>query len=152
MVAFVDKILVPYINKVRADLGKPDQKALVILDVFRAHRVDILRQKMTDSGIALVYVPAACTDQLQPLDLSVNKEFKDEQKHCFHRWYADEVVSQMDAMENESGEEADPSRVSVDLKLSRVKPLHGNWLITAFQSVQNKPSIIIDGFRKAGLL
>ena len=40
-------------------------------------------------------MPANCTDKLQPLDLSVNKHFKDEMKKRFQEWYEEEVQKQL---------------------------------------------------------
>ena len=63
------QLLFPYIEKVRHDLGLPDeQKAVVIFDVFRAHQCDSFLSKLRDGGI--IPVPACCTSELQPLDLS----------------------------------------------------------------------------------
>ena len=61
------------------------QKALIIKDVFRAHRCESVRQKLADSNILVVYVPPNSTDQLQPLDLSVNTPVKSKMKSCFIR-------------------------------------------------------------------
>ena len=51
------------------------------MDVFRAHRCESVRQKLADSNILVVYVPP---DQLQPLDLSVNKPVKSKMKSCLY--------------------------------------------------------------------
>lgn len=41
---------------------------------------------------------------LQPLDLSLNKEYKDEVCLSLHEWYANQVMTKLDERE---GEEAD---------------------------------------------
>ena len=79
MLRFIDKVLNPYLQKKREELELPEcQKALLILDVFRAHRTTEVQPKLSESNILVVFVPANCTDRLQPLDLSVNKPFKNE--------------------------------------------------------------------------
>ena len=151
MLTYIDNIILPYVEKKRIEMGKPEQKALLILDHYRAHRVDAMKEKMINNGVCYIYVPACCTDRLQPLDLTVNKDFKDELKNSFQNWYADEVVAQMDKQEEETGE-TDATHVHVDLRLSRLKPIHANWLVLACQAMETKPRLIRDGFRKAGLL
>ncbi|XP_067682563.1 uncharacterized protein [Haliotis asinina] len=84
MLRFVDKIQ-------QLGLG-PHQEALYIFDVYRAHRRDSLHELLQERNICFLYVPATCTDKLQPLDLALNKNFKDKIKQCFHKWYSSEVV------------------------------------------------------------
>lgn len=55
-----------------------------------------------------------CTGELQPLDLSVNGDFKALMKQYFADWYVLEV-------ENEMRNDQDASR-KIDLKLSTLKP------------------------------
>ena len=84
MLRYIDNIILPYISRRREKLQLPDQKALVVMDYYAAHRPDSLKQKLIDNNIEYHYVPAACTDQLQPLYLSVNKQYKDELKARFN--------------------------------------------------------------------
>ena len=83
--------------KTRQDLELADDHcALAIFDVFHAHRCDSLLKKLSSNNIHQVFVPAGCTGDLQPLDLSVNEEFKAAMKSNFSRWYADEVKQALD--------------------------------------------------------
>ena len=110
------------------------------MDVFRAHRCESVRQKLADSNILVVYVPP---DQLQPLDLSVNKPVKSKMKSCYIQWYSERVAEQLNA-----GTTMDS--VSVSLQMSLVKPLSGNWFINTFDYVSSHPEIIINGCRNLG--
>ena len=49
---------------------------IVLLDVFRAYRVESCRDWLASNNIEYVCVPGNCTDKLQPMDLAVNKPFK----------------------------------------------------------------------------
>ena len=82
-----------------------------------------------------------CTGELQPLDLSVNEEFKAEMKSNFSRWYADEVKQALD------------QGVSLDnLRASLIKPLHANWLMLAMTTLQHKRDDVCRGFEKSGII
>ena len=52
--------------------------ALVIFDVFRGHTGEAVKVLLNSNNIISVMVPSNCTDLLQPMDLSVNKLFKDQ--------------------------------------------------------------------------
>ena len=73
------------------------QRALCIIDGFKAHCTSDVIKLLDHHGIDIVYVPANCTGELQPLDLSVNKSVKDIIKQRFQEWYADQIVDQKDA-------------------------------------------------------
>ena len=64
-------------------------------------------------GCEFIYVPAGCTGDLQPLDLSVNDEYKKILKSKFINYYASVI---------ESSEDDDLS--TFKLSASLLKPLH----------------------------
>lgn len=75
---YIDKILKAAVNTIKQELCLPEiQKCLLIWDVFCAHRTENVLQKLAEEGIECVFVPANCTSELQPMDLSVNKPLKD---------------------------------------------------------------------------
>jgi hypothetical protein len=67
---FIEKIIIPFINNVQSKVGTPEQKALVIFDVFRGQIGERVQALLEDNYIIPVLVPGNCTDLLQPLDLS----------------------------------------------------------------------------------
>ena len=87
MLQYIDTVLLPYVKNNRKN---PEQKALLILDVFAAHRTEEFIKKLASNNIEVVFVPACCTDKLQLLDLTLNKDYKDELKACFHNWFAEQ--------------------------------------------------------------
>ena len=60
-------------------------------------------------------------------------------RSSFHKWYAHQVKSQ------------NGNHEPVDLRLSLLKPLGARWFIDAFSHIQANPSIIKNGFLKAGI-
>ena len=97
---------------------------------------------MTKNNIRMRYVPAGCTSELQPLDLSGNDEFKKHIKNEFSNWYVRQVQSEL-----ESGKSLEA--IQTDLKLSTLKPLHAGWLVSAFDSI--KSETIMLGWQKSGI-
>ena len=93
------------------------QKALAIFDVFSAHRSRPVLDLLEKNNILVVFVPGGCTGELQPLDLSVNYEYKKLLKDCFRQWYANKVKVAMEA-----GTSVD--EIFVDLRTSAMKPVH----------------------------
>ena len=86
-------------------------------------------------------VSANCTDKLQPLNLSVNKPAKDYMKRRFQEWYGDIICRQLEAKLHEE----------VDMRLSVMKPIVITWTMDMYEYFKSKPSIIINGFKEAGI-
>lgn len=93
---FAEKCIVPYVKQQRQALSLPDDApALVIFDHFSGHKCEELHEYLSENHILHIFVPAKCTDRLQPLDVSVNKAVKDRLRQSFREWYADQVKVQM---------------------------------------------------------
>ena len=62
----------PFIVPKRVEHGlAADQKALLIFDVFRAHKTEMVLHLMEQNSCEVVFVPANMTHHLQPLDLTI---------------------------------------------------------------------------------
>ena len=107
--------------------------------MFKGQCTDAVYKLLDDNNILHVMVPANCTDQLQPLDLSVNKPAKDFMRSKFQDWYGKMICQQL---ENNTD---DP----IDLRLSIMKPLSARWIIELFAYLSANPSI---GFKAAGII
>ena len=145
MLEYVDKILVPYIEGIRENLplNKSNAHALCIFDVFRAHQCESFINKLSENDIKVRFVPASCTEELQPLDLSGNDTFKQSVKNAFQSWYADEIDKNL-----RNGQNID--ELDVDLSLSHLKPIHAGWLVSAYQKIT--ADVVKLGWKKAGIL
>ena len=81
---------------------------------------------------------------ISPMDLSVNKPFKEHMKSKFTMWYSSQVVTHL-----QGGGSVD--NIKVNLNMSQIKPLSANWIVSAADYLNNNPSIIVNGFSKAGI-
>ena len=81
----------------------------------------------------------AMTDQLQPLDVSVNKSAKDFLRDKFRTWYAEQV--------EKAGVEA--TAVTVNMSMAVMKELgRSGWV----HYYEKEKTIIINGFKKFGIV
>ena len=132
---FINHILVPYFKEQRRVLELPaDQPALVILDVFAAHRTEDVKSLYAEHNILL-------EGELQPLDVSCNGDLKGYLKQLFSEWYANEVTKQL----KEGGS------VKINLQLSVIKPLHANWILQVWHMLHEKTHNVKLGWEKTGL-
>ena len=83
------KSLDPYMERQRKQLDLlPTALGLCIFYVFAAHRRDEFLQRLGEHNIM---VPASHAGQLQPLNLAINKPFKNHFKELLSLWYAEKV-------------------------------------------------------------
>ena len=144
MLEFIDTVLVPFMVKQREKLQlPPDQAGLAIFDVFAVHRTDAVLKRLEECNIKQVFIPGGCTGELQPLDVAVNGCFKMEMKKCFTNWFASKVTAQLDSVDKENS--------PVDLRISVVKPVHANWLISTLQLLATQEETLLRGWKESGI-
>ena len=145
MCRYVDKVIKPYVEKVRDELDLPlKQRALVVCDVFKAHQTPEFKQKLRDAGCDNVNVPGGCTGDLQPLDITGNKIFKDELKGEFTDWYANLITAGLK-------KNLEIKDIKVDLTLSNLKPIHAGWVLHSFDKMKQDKHALVAGWEKAGI-
>ena len=145
MLNYIDKIIVPFVERVREDLGLDKQQAaLAIFDHFKGQLSDSITQILEKHNIQSVLVPACCTDRLQPLDISVNKSAKSFLRSEFQKWYANEIGLQLTTVSNE---ELEP----VDLSTAKMKSVGAQWLVRLDEYISESPDIIVNGFIASGI-
>jgi len=140
---YIHRIINPYLRRKRAELQLAnDHRALCIFDNFKGQLTDDVLQLLEESFIDVVFVPLNCTDQLQPLDLNVNKSAKDYLRGKFQQWYSDKIFDQQ-----EDGSTLQP----VTFPMHVMKPLGAQWLIEFYSYMQDHADIVHSGFRAAGI-
>ena len=131
MIEYIEKIILPYVRAQRTKLKLSDSyPSLAIFDVFRGQQTAPVLSLLEKNNIYCVFVPANCTDRLQPMDLSVNKSAKEFMRAQFSAWYASQVQKQLDS----GVEEVSP----VDLRMSIMKPVGARWLVSLYRLPQRE--------------
>uniref|UniRef100_A0A8C5QK08 HTH CENPB-type domain-containing protein n=1 Tax=Leptobrachium leishanense TaxID=445787 RepID=A0A8C5QK08_9ANUR len=62
------------------------KQSLLVWDMFRAHTSDDIKQLAKSSQVTLAVIPGGLTSVLQPLDVCLNKPFKDRVRKMWHEW------------------------------------------------------------------
>ena len=74
LVAYIDGVIIPYMDGVHDMLGVGgDNAALVIFDHFRGQLTPKITEILEDNNVQSVLVPSRCIDDSQPSDVSVNR-------------------------------------------------------------------------------
>jgi hypothetical protein len=137
MKTFVDKILVPYFEKTKADLNlPPSQKALWLIDVWSVHRSKEFREWMRThhSNIILDYVPGGCTSVAQPCDVGIQRPFKLSIKRSYHEDVVTEILGQLN---NNTSSES----IHIDTRLPTLRDQSTRWIWNAYQTI-NKEALV----------
>jgi len=142
MLEYVRNVIVPFVECKRDMLGLDVQyPALAIFDHFKGQLTQNITTELDENHIHSVLIPAACTGQLQPMDISVNKVVKSLLRNKFSDWYADEITELF----------IDGEDTVVDISTARMKCIVGEWIVQVFEYLQANPQIIVHGFRHAGV-
>lgn len=73
---WVQKTFIPHVIEMRKVLGMPDQKALLLVDSHSTRKYEPTKKLFEQHNIFVKILPAHSSTILQPLDLTVNGEFK----------------------------------------------------------------------------
>ena len=69
-------LMCDWIKNVLSPLYPSDAKKLLIMDSAPAHKTEAVKQLCKRLNFDIAMIPGGLTDQLQPLDISVNRSFK----------------------------------------------------------------------------
>ena len=86
MKEWVCEVIAPYAKKLRE--GK---RGLFIMDNHSTHIDPEVKNKITSFRYDISFLPPNCTSRLQPLDLGINKPFKDYYSEMWQDWFEDLV-------------------------------------------------------------
>jgi len=80
---------IDYFNNVRMRNGTREDLAMLVYDSFRGHLEDSVKKRFHESGVYLMVIPGELTSKCQPLNVFINKPFKDNLQKEWHSWMAD---------------------------------------------------------------
>lgn len=69
------------------------RRSLLVLDAFRGHLTEGVKKKLQDDQTELAVIPGGMTSQLQPLDVCLNKPFKDHVRRLYSEWMASDSIA-----------------------------------------------------------
>lgn len=73
-----------------ANLG---MRAVLVLDSFRRHVTDRVKEKLAACHTDLVIIPGGMTPQIQPLDVCLNKPIKDRVCAAYNDWLGEQSLT-----------------------------------------------------------
>lgn len=74
-------------NKVQGSLNlKP---ALLVWDQFRSHLTENVKRRLEEQKIIPAVIRGGLTSMLQPLELCLNKQFKNNMRELWHAWMSE---------------------------------------------------------------
>lgn len=79
-----------YLKWIRQESGH-DEKLYLILDLYPVHWTDETKEMAAGCNIELLFIPAGCTDQLQPLDVRCFGALKATARRVFRQYYTDDL-------------------------------------------------------------
>jgi hypothetical protein len=107
-----------------------NQPSMLVRDAFKGHVTDSVKDQLRKMKTELVIIPGAMTSVLQPMDVSINKPFKDRSRQQYLTWIADPAC---ELTETGKIKRAAPSEVA-------------RWVLAAWKAIPE--SIIIRSFKK----
>jgi hypothetical protein len=123
MLMWVDTVLAPYVRDV------PDGIVpLLYLDSYRCHMMKSVVDSITALGVEVDHIPGGCTSLCQPVDVGINKPFKNRIRDQWEAWMIREGL--------EAATTKPPSRGHI-----------AEWVVRAMETLQ--PDLIQNAWRHA---
>ena len=112
------------------------KKSLLVMDTFSAHCSDEIMNLLSKHHSSVALIPGGCTSKLQPLDVSLNKPFKQVCRQEFQTY----CRSQLATMSN-----------SADRLKTASKQEICQWAVKAQNYLSAHPEMIIKSFKVTGI-
>ena len=136
MEQYLQFIWQPYVEKTPEELGLPDHDSLLMLDSFKAHITEKIETRMKEHGTTHCVIPGGCTSKLQPLDVSLNKPFKQVMKGCG----ANFIHTAVGEASDKDGKIKTASKQQVF-----------NWVVEAWEMMKKRKELITKSFQVTGI-
>jgi DDE superfamily endonuclease len=113
--------------------GLNKSKAMLVFDSFSAHKTDQIKASLRSENTDLVIIPRGLTSMCQPLDVSINKPFKNNLRRYWHEWM---IGGGNGVTKSGNLKRADLATTS-------------KWVLNAWNDISNE--IVIRAFKKYGI-
>ena len=100
-------------------------------------------------NIHVCLLPPNTTDQLQPMDISVNKPAKDFIMRQFDNWYSKQVLKQLEGEDTSDLESLELQ--PINLSLPEMKEMGAKWLVDMASYISDNPQLVVNGFIHSGI-
>ena len=126
-------IMKNYIDYLVEEVDEPELPKMMVYDSFRGHLVESVKKKFRENGFDLAVIPGGLTSICQPLDVAINKPFKNNLHKEWHLWMAN----------GGAGETA-----AGNLRRARLSEVCG-WVKCSWNNISDE--VIIKSFKKCGI-
>ena len=75
-----------WVRRPRAFLNQP---SVIVLDAFKGHLTDSVKNQLRKMNTEIVVIPGGMSSVLQPMDVSINKPFRDRLRQQYVTWISD---------------------------------------------------------------
>ena len=107
-------------------MGLTDASSILVLDSFRAHTTDTVKETLETMNIKAPIIPGGCTSKVQPLDVCLNKPFKQLLRASWTQYLKQAVSSAQDGCKVKTA-----TRQEVT-----------NWIVRAWEAMRRKRELI----------
>ncbi|CAI7795787.1 unnamed protein product [Closterium sp. NIES-54] len=84
IIQWLDEGVVPFL---KPKFGVQSRSAMLVLDSYRGHLTKEVKARFAALNIVPAVIPAGCTIDVQPFDVSVNKSFKASVRQQYQSWF-----------------------------------------------------------------
>ena len=109
------------------------RRRLLVWDSCQVHLTEAVRQELQRRDIDVAVIPGGLTPLVQPLDVSINRPFKQKMRHSWENWMIEGV----------------PSVTPADHRRAPTKEMLVCWLVDAWNAIPT--DMIEHSFKKYGI-
>ena len=111
--------------------------SLLVLDSFKAHGTDSTAKEFKAKNTVTTIIPGCCTSKIQPLDVSINRPFKD----SLRRSWCEYIQSMVQVRES-----TDSMPLEKIPKFTKQQVV--DWVVKAWRELQKRQKLIVKSFFK----